>query len=83
MLIRGQRCRRDRSYHAHRHAALGEVGLGRGNAVFIVMENAGRQGRVGAALGQHLAQVLGTPAPPLATTGMRTASATARVIGRS
>ena len=46
-----------------RHAALGQVGLGRGDAVFVVMEDAGGQGGVGPALGQHLKQVLGTSPP--------------------
>src|SRR5439155_6870917 len=38
---------------AHRHAALGKVAFGRRNRKLVVMEDAGRQGGVGAAAGQH------------------------------
>src|SRR5262249_11398065 len=46
-----------------RHAALGQVGLGGGDAVLVVMENARGQGRVGGAGRQRLVDVFGTAGP--------------------
>src|SRR5262249_11081507 len=48
------------THHSHRYAALGEVRLGRGDAVFVVMKDARGQGGVGATGGQHLIEVLWT-----------------------
>src|SRR5262245_35520511 len=44
-------------------ATLGEIGLGGRDVVLVVVEDAGRQGGVRLALGEHAEQVLGVPRP--------------------
>src|SRR5579885_757743 len=43
----------------NRHAAFGEIRLGSGDTVFLVMENTGRKGGVGMAFCKHVEQVFG------------------------
>src|SRR5262249_52461095 len=54
----GQSLIRRRADQAYRDAALSQVLLGGADPVFIVMEDAGGQGRVSPAFGEHAVQVL-------------------------
>src|SRR5262249_54898610 len=47
----------------HGDAPRGEVGLGDGDGELVVVEDAGGQGGVGLALGQHAEQVIGVAGP--------------------
>ena len=64
-------------------AVPGQVVLGLGDRVLAVVEDAGGQGGAGPPSARAARRCSGLPAPPEATTGTSTASATARVIGRS
>jgi hypothetical protein len=72
-----------RLHDPHRHAAVFQKPLHVRHAVLVEVENARRQRGVGAAGGEDVVDVLRRPAPPLATTGIFTASLTAAVISRS
>src|SRR5262245_20176238 len=53
----------ERPLEADGDAAVREVTFGDGNRIVLVVKDAGRQGRIGLAFGQHLKQMLGAAGP--------------------
>ncbi len=81
--------RRERSstkiglHNSDRNPSIGQTFLGFLDGILTKMKNTGCQGRVGSPQRIASAKCSGFPAPPLATTGIDTASLTAAVISRS
>jgi len=66
-------------HRSHRHAGLGQQPFTSPTVLLAKMEDAGREHGIGLALAEHIDHVLHLAAPPLAMTGMVTASLTDRV----